>query len=330
MIRNLVTGGSGFLGSHLVEALVTRGEEVRALVRPTSKIDHLKTLEVELFYSDLNDVQSLKKAVQGTERVYHCAALANDWGDRESFYAANVTGVSNILEAALEAGVSKFIHVSTTDVYGYPNAPVDETASFQLRGWHYGDTKIEGERLVWSYYKNHGLPITVVRPVSIYGPRSESLVIDIVELLKNSDMVHMGNGKTPAGLAYVTNVVDLILLAADSEKSVGQAYNVSDGSDITWCQYVNRLAEIGGMKSPRIVIPYRIAYFTGWMMEKVYGSLKVKSRPLLTRMAVELFCTDQGFSINKARQELGYEPKVLFEEGIKNTEDWLRKSGLIK
>jgi len=329
MIRNLVTGGSGFLGSHLVEALVTRGEEVRVLVRPTSKIDHLKTLEVELSYSDLNNVQSLKKAVQGIERVYHCAALSNDWGDRESFYVANVTGVSNILEAALEAGVSKFIHVSTTDVYGYPNAPVDETASFQLRGWHYGDTKIEGERLVWSYYKKHGLPITVVRPVSIYGPRSGSLIVEIVELLKTGDMVHIGKGQKSAGLAYVTNVVDLILRSADNERSVGQAYNASDGSEVTWRQYIDRLAEIVGVDSPRIVIPYRIAYFTGWLMEKAYGGLKIKSRPLLTRLAAELFGTDQGYSINKARQELGYEPKVHFDEGISITEAWLRESGLV-
>lgn len=329
MIRNLVTGGSGFLGSHLVEALVTRGEEVRVLVRPTSKIDHLKTLEVELSYSDLNNVQSLKKAVQGIERVYHCAALSTDWGDRESFYAANVTGVSNILEAALEAGVSKFIHVSTTDVYGYPNAPVDETASFQLRGWHYGDTKIEGERLVWGYYKKHGLPITVVRPVSIYGPRSDSLIVEIVELLKTGDMVHIGKGQKSAGLAYVTNVVDLILRSADNERSVGQAYNASDGSEVTWRQYIDRLAEIVGVDSPRIVIPYRIAYFTGWLMEKAYGGFKIKSRPLLTRLAAELFGTDQGYSINKARQELGYEPKVHFDEGISITEAWLRESGLV-
>jgi nucleoside-diphosphate-sugar epimerase len=328
MIRNFVTGGSGFLGSHLVEALVDRGEEVRALVRPKSKTDHLKSLGVELFYSDLNDVQTLQKAVQGTERVYHCAALSTDWGNRTDFYAANVTGVHNLLEAALKIGVGKFIHVSTTDVYGYPDAPVDETAPFRLRGWQYGDTKIEGERLVWSYYKN-GLPVTVVRPVSIYGPRSGSLVIEIVELLKKGDMVHIGNGKKSAGLTYVRNVVDLLLLAADNEKSVGQAYNASDGSEINWRQYVDQLAQILGVDSPRIVIPYRIAYFTGWLMEKVYSGLKIKSRPLLTRLTAELFGTDQGFLIDKARQDLGYEPKVSFDKGMSITELWLRESGLV-
>jgi len=327
MVRNLVTGCSGFLGSHLVEALVARGEKVRALVRPASTIAHLENLGVELVYGDLNDEQSLKTAMQDIDRVYHCAALAADWGARETFHAANVTGVRYLLETALEAGVSKFVHVSTTDVYGHPDYPADETAPYRLRGWQYGDTKIEGERLVWTYYHQHGLPITVVRPVNIYGPRSTSFVLEIAELLKSGSMVHIGKGQKPGGLAYVTNIVDILLRAADSESSTGQAYNASDGSDVTWRQYVDRLAEIVGVSSPRIVVPYRLAYLAGWTMEKTYGALRIKARPLLTRMAAELFGTHQGFSINKARQELGYEPEVDFDEGMRRVEAWLRQIG---
>ena len=328
-LKNLVTGGSGFLGSHLVEALVARGEEVRALVRPTSQTAHLEGLRVELAYGDLGDVQSLKAAVQGVERVYHCAALAADWGTWEAFRAANVTGVRNLLEAAAGAGVSKFVHVSTTDVYGHPDYPADESTPYRRRGWPYGDTKIAGEQLAWTYYRQHGLPVTVVRPVNIYGPRSTTFVLEIVELLKNGSMVHIGGKRKPAGLGYVTNVVDVMLRAADSEASVGQAYNASDGSDVTWRQYVNRLAEIVGVPSPRLAVPYRAAYLAGWAMEKVYGALGLKSRPLLTRMVVEVFGTDQGFSIGKARRELGYEPQVDFDEGMRRVEAWLRQAGHI-
>jgi nucleoside-diphosphate-sugar epimerase len=329
MLRDLVTGGSGFLGSHLVEALVARGEGVRALVRSTSKTAHLESLGVELIYGDLNNIQSLRTATQGIERVYHCAALAADWGAWETFHAANVTGVRNLLEAAMEASVSKFIHVSTTDVYGHPDYPADETAPCRLRGWQYGDTKIEGERLVCTYYHQHGLPITVVRPVNIYGPRSTTFVLEIVELLKRGSMVHIGKGLKPAGLAYVTNVVDVLLRAADKESSVGQAYNASDGSEVTWRQYVDRLAKIVGVSSPRVVIPHRLAYLAGWTMEKTYGALRIETRPLLTRMAAELFGTHQGFSINKACRELGYEPKVGFDEGMRRVEVWLRQIGSV-
>ena len=329
MLRNLVTGGSGFLGSHLVEALVERGEKVRALVRSTSKIAHLESFGVELVSGDLNDVQSLKTASQGIDRVYHCAALAADWGAWETFHAANVEGVRNLLKAAMEAGVSKFIHVSTTDVYGHPDYPAAETAPYRLRGWHYGDTKIEGERLVWTYYHQHGLPITVVRPVNIYGPRSTTFVQEIVELLKSGSMVHIGKGLKPAGLTYVTNVVDLLLCAADSVSSVGQAYNASDGSEVTWRQYVDELAEIVGVPGPRVVIPHRLAYLAGWTMEMTYGALRIEARPLLTRMAAELFGTHQGFSINKACRELRYEPKVGFDEGMRRVEVWLRQKGSV-
>ena len=328
-MRNLVTGASGFLGSHLVEALLSRGENVRVLIRPTSKKNQLKSLGVELVYGDLNDIQSLKQAMQNIDRVYHSAAFATDWGTWEMARCANVKGVSNMLQAAMEVDISKFIHVSTTDVYGHPDYSANEDAPYRMRGWPYGDTKIESERLVWMYHLQHGLPITIVRPVSIYGPRSLTLVLEIVELLKNSKMVHIGKSDKPAGLAYVSNVVDVLLLAADNENSVGQAYNACDGSDITWRQYVDRLAEIVGVPGPRVVIPYWLAYKTGWVMEKIYGAMRTKTRPLLTRMAVELFGTNQGFSIEKARRELGYEPKVGFEEGMHRVEVWLRQIGSI-
>ena len=326
-MRNLVTGGSGFLGSHLVEALVARGENVRALVRPTSDVAHLKNLGVELAYGDLNEIPSLRAATQDIERIYHCAAFVSDWGTWDTFRRANVTGLRNLLEAALEAEVGKFIHVSSTDVYGHPDYAADETAPYRLRGRPYGDTKIEAERLVWTYYRQHGLPVTVVRPATIYGPRSPTLVRQIVELLKEGRMVHIGKGNKPAGLAYASNVVDVLLRAADTESSVGQAYNATDGSDVTWRQYVDRLAQIVGVRSPRVVIPYRLAYLTGWAMEKIYGAWRMERRPLLTRMAVELFGTSQGFSIHKARRELGYEPQVDFDEGMRRVELWLRQTG---
>lgn len=329
MPTNLVTGGSGFLGSHLVQALAARGETVRALVRPTSKTEHLESLGVELAYGDLGDVQSLRAASQGMERVYHCAALAADWGAWETFHAVNVSGMRNLLQAALQAGVSKFVHVSTTDVYGHPDYPADETAPYRLRGWQYGDTKIHGEQLLWDFYRQHGLPITVVRPVNIYGPRSTTFVLEIVELLKSGSMMHVGQGRKPAGLTYVTNVVDVLIRAADSDSSVGQAYNACDGSDVTWRQYVDRLAEIAGTPRPRVVLPYRLAYLAGWTMEKTYGALRIKSRPLLTRMVVELFSTHQGFPIDKARRELGYEPQVDFEEGLRRVQAWLRQIGYV-
>jgi nucleoside-diphosphate-sugar epimerase len=299
-LKCLVTGGSGFLGSHLVEALFKRGEQVRVLLRSTSKTEHLEQLGVELYPGDLGDIHSLRSAAQDIDIVYHCAALAADWG------------------------------ISTTDVYGYPDSPVDETAPFRFRGWPYGDTKIKAEETVWEYYHQKGLPIAVIRPLNIYGPRSTTFVLEIAGLLKKRSMVHIGNGLKAAGLVYVTNVVDVILLAADNDISIGQAYHASDGSNVTWPQYVNRLADIIGAPHPRISIPYRPAYIIGWLMEKIYGTLAVKTRPLLTRMAVEFVGTDHGFLIEKAQKDLNYAPHVDFEEGMQHVQDWLLQIGYIQ
>jgi nucleoside-diphosphate-sugar epimerase len=326
-VKNLVTGGSGFLGSHLVKTLVESGQTVRVLVRPTSEISHLNSLGVELFTGDLLDGQSMRTAIDGVERVYHCAALATDWGSRKAYYAANVTGVHNLLELAREARLDRFVHISTTDVYGFPDYPADETAPFHYRGWPYGDTKIEGEKLVWAYHRQYDLPVTIVRPATIYGPRSTALVQEMAELLKSGSMIHIGSGRKPAGLAYVANVVKAIVLAGEHENSLGQAYNITDDSDVTWPQFVNRMAKIVGAPSPRITLPYRLAYLSGWTFEKAYGVLRIESRPLLTRLAAELFGTSQGFSVNKARRELGYEPAIDFEEGMRRVAMWLHQKG---
>lgn len=328
-MRNLVTGGTGFLGSHLIEALLARGETVRALVRPESNIRLLEGQGVELATGTLADRVSLARATTGVNRVYHCAALASDWAPWAAFEAANVEGVRNLLDACLQADITRFIHVSTTDVYGHPDYPADEQTPYHLRGFPYGDTKIKGEQLVWKYYHHHGLPVTVIRPAAIYGPRSTTFVSEIVELLQQGRMVHIGRGKKPAGLTYVSNVVDLMLLGADADVGVGQAYNASDGSMLSWRVYVNKLADMVGTPRPRITIPHRVAYIFGWFMEKTYDLLGIQHRPLLTRMAVELFATDQSFPIEKARDELGYGPRVKFEEGMAKVEHWLRETGTI-
>jgi nucleoside-diphosphate-sugar epimerase len=204
-------------------------------------------------------------------------------------------------------------------------AAASEDTPLRKRGWPYGDTKIEGEERVWSAYRELGLPVTVVRPVSIYGPRSPSFVMEVVALLKKGQMLHVAGGHSVAGLGYVTNIVDLMLLAAESPAAVGQAYNASDGSRHTWRNYVDSLADIAGVKRPSLSLPRPIAFAAGWTMENIWRVLRVTSRPLLTRMAVEVFGTDQDFPIDKARVQLGYRPAVDFDQGMEEVGKWLRE-----
>jgi nucleoside-diphosphate-sugar epimerase len=321
---DLVTGASGFIGSHLARALVARGRRVRCLVHRSPLPEDLLRAGVEPVPGDLTVPESLAAALVGIERVFHCAARVADWGDLAEFQAANVDGTAHLLEAASTAGVIRLIHMSTTDVYGFPDVPVDESAPLVRRGWPYGDTKIAAEELVWNFARHTGLAVTVMRPANVYGVGSQSFVGEIADLLRRREMIHLGCRRPPAGLCHVDNLVDCVLLAAENAATAGEAYNVSDGSSLSWCEFTDGLADALGLARPRITLPRRVAYLAGWGLEKLHAARRPHHRPLLTRMAVEIFTSDQSFSIEKARKDLGYTPVRTFASTLPDLARWLQ------
>lgn len=318
-MKSLVTGGTGFIGSHLVAALVAAGDQVRVLVRPTSKLQWVSP-QAERCVGDITDLASVRDAVRGVDRVFHCAAVVSDWGDPAVFRNVNVTGTKNVLEAA--RGVTKFVHISTTDVYGYPGQRVTEDAPYRYRGWPYGDTKIDAEKLVWEF-AGRGLPTTVIRPATVYGPRAP-IVTEIVKLLQRKEMVFIGTGNTDAGLCHVDNLIAALLLAGRPELGVGRVYNLEDGLGVTWKEFTNRLAAMSGLKPVRASIPRGAAYVAGWALESWGRVWKQSSRPLLTRMSVELLGTIQNFSNQRAQLELQWKPAVGFDEGMDRIREGLQ------
>jgi len=330
-VTTLVTGATGFIGRHLTRALCRLGEPVRILARRTSDLRPLADLPVEVIYGDLTDPAAVEEAVRGVRRVFNCAGTASDWGPWEAFQAANITGVDYLLRAARrESHLERFVHISTTDVYGYPNRRhVTEDAPWVDRRMYYNSSKIAGERLAWRAYHEHGVPLTVIRPASVYGPEDPHYVSEILALLQSGSMVLIDEGKPIAGLAYVENVVDLLLLAAERPAAVGQAFNASDGTEITWRDFTDRLATIAGTPTARWSLPHDVAYALGWALEHLWRWLRLSSRPLLTRQAVENIGTHQDFSIAKARRMLGYTPRVGFDEGMERVAQWLHDVGAL-
>jgi nucleoside-diphosphate-sugar epimerase len=324
-MTSLVTGASGFIGGRLAQMLVEQGEAVRILARKSSDLSHLAGLPIEIAYGSLEDVESLKAAVTGCRFIYHCAAVSTDWAPWETFYRANVLGVKNLLAAAGQLeGLERFVHISTSDVYGYPPEPCDETHPFTDIGLLYGRSKIQGEQAVWEAYQQHGLPVTIFRPAAVYGPRGHDFVYTLAQHLREGLMPLFDGGRAHAGLLYVDNCVKYIIRAAQLPIALGQAYTLRDESDETWREYLNALADGLHCRRSWLNIPAGLAFGLARLVETTHRVLRLKSRPALTRHGVLIMVRDEGYFIDKAKRDLGFRSDVSFAEGVARSVAWAR------
>jgi nucleoside-diphosphate-sugar epimerase len=330
--RCLITGASGFIGGRLAVRLVRDGWQVRCLVRPTSDISRLEGLDVEIVVGDLQDPESLVPAVDGCRVVFHCGAFVSDWATVDEIARVNVRGTQNAVTAAVAGPVERFIHFSTTDVYGYRGGEmIDESyAGWRFSNW-YAQTKLTAERTIWRVHEDRGLAAVILRPATVYGPRSREVVGEIARALRKDSMLLIDGGRAVAGLVYVENLVDAAVLAARHDAAVGQAFNVTDGLEVTWRQFTNDLAQ--GLNCPvaRWSVPFKVASSLASALERSYRLLRrttgVRTRPLLSRQAVHVLGNDQRFSNDKIRKALGWAPRTSYTDGLAATLAWLRSEG---
>jgi nucleoside-diphosphate-sugar epimerase len=326
--RCLITGATGFIGGHLVERLLAEGYQVRCLARGSSDTTQLDKLDVETVVGDLASLDSLTHAVTGCSYVFHCAAWVSDWGTADEIARVNVAGTRNLLEACAGASVERVIHFSTTDVYGYPGgAPIDETfVATRFRNW-YAQTKLAAEAEVRGVAQAHRLDAVILRPATVYGPRSTDVIGEIARALRRGQMLLIDHGRVLAGLCYVDNLTDAALLALRHEGAPGQAFNVCDGLGTTWKQFTDDLADGLGCRKARLSLPYWLANAIGFSLEHGYRFLRrttqLHTEPLLSRQAVHVLGIDQNFSNRKARELLGWQPRVDYATGLAATVAWL-------
>ena len=321
----LVTGATGFIGGRLAERLLEAGERVRLLVRRPEAAGRLKAAGAELVEGSLENAASLAAAVDGVSVVYHCAGLALDWAPWREFEQVNIAGARSLAEAASRVkGLQRFVHLSTTDVYGYPKVPCGEEAEVRDVGLPYNRSKLRGEAAVLEVARTTGLRVTVVRPATVYGPRCKDWAVEMSRLLKGKDMMHVAGGRTGAGLIYVDNLVDALLAAVKTEAAVGRSYNLRDTGTESWRDYLDALAD--GLQLPRVgmSLPHWLAMGLGAASEGLWKLVGAKSRPLITRHAVQVLGRDQNYRIERAVQELGFTSKVSFAEGMARTIAWLQ------
>ena len=326
-MKVLVTGAAGFIGGHLVDMLVERGDEVRALVRPGGDTSHLRTLTgVEIIYSDLTDAASLKCAVRGVQQIYNVAAKTGPWGLEEVYRAINVQGLANLIHAAMDAGVQRIVHTSSITVYGHHlHSIVTEANPYHAENNPYSRTKIAGEKLISKLVKEHRAPIVVVRPAWVYGPRDIGSFSRFVNLVESGKGFMIGTGKNIVPVVYVLDAAQGLIKAGDAGKEVvGRAYNIADDRRVTQAEYLNTIADALHVSHVSRKLPFSVVYLAGRAAEVVWQAMgrRKGAAPPLTTYGVTLLGGDQQFSIDKARRELGYAPEFDVKRGVAEGVRW--------
>lgn len=322
MKKVLITGATGFLGSHLVERNLEAGHRVRVLALPgDAGAAELESRNVQVVYGDIRDYPAVEKAAEGIQVVFHLAAVVTDWAPKRLFSEVNIEGMRNICRASLKNGVERFVEVSTNDIFGLKEGVV-MTEDFGFSYWKepYADTKIEATKIAWEYHER-GLPVTMVYPCWVYGPGDKTFVPEIIKALKDRSLIFWRKGAL-VWPAYVGNVIDLLMVIAEHPAAVGQGFLVHDGVSDTFEGFSAKVAESAGIPKATRHIPYRAAFAASWCLELVWKLLGKKSRPLLTTYSVKNLGSRLRFSIDKAEKVLGWKPPVSYEEGFKKTMAW--------
>lgn len=327
--RAFLTGATGFIGGRLTERLIgEEGVKIRALVRDPVKADRLASIGVEVVRGDVTDPESIGRALGDCQVVFHCAAMLHDGNaGLEEYRRVNVDGTRNVLEAASVAEVQRFVHLSSIAVYGInPREGTTETDHYRPCGLSYCDTKIEAERIAFEYRRERGVPLIVIRPSNVYGPRSGFWTVGLLMMIKSGKLKLIDAGRGMSNHVYVDNLVDGILLAAKNEAAVGESFIISDGARTPWSEFLKGYARMIGQE-PLPSISKSRAYLSALAKE-------VKARwtgkpPDLTRAIVGFWTQTGYFDITKARTVLGYQPRISLEEGMKLSAEWLREAGYL-
>jgi nucleoside-diphosphate-sugar epimerase len=317
MAGAFVTGGSGFIGGRLIERLRAQGHDVRALARSPAAAEKVRGHGGEPVPGDLADEAAMREGAQGCELAFHAAATLGDWGRREDFERGNVDGTRNALNACAQAGVRRFVHVSTEAVLlaGQPLVEVDETAPLQPDSPAlYSATKARAELLAVGANRE-GFETVVVRPRFVWGAGDTTLLPVLVDLVRKGRFAWIGGGRHRTSTTHVDNVIEGLLLGA-SRGRPGEVYFVTDGDPVVFREFVGEMLATQGAQAPDRGIPAPAAGALATVGEEAWRLLPLPGQPPLTRFAYWASSQECTIRIDKAREQLGYAPVVSMADGL--------------
>ncbi len=314
-----ITGATGLVGGHVAERARELGYHVRALARSTSDTRRLKELGVEILIGDLEDESALKAGVAGARWVFNCAAKVGDWGTLAEFRRLNVDALRILLDAALEARVERFVHVSSLGVYeGRDHHGTDESTPPAANSLDaYTRSKTEAEALVLEYHRSRGLPAVIVRPGFIYGEHDRTVLPKLLLNLRRGSFAYFGSGDQALNCIYVKNLVHGIFLAAETPAALGEVFNLTDGEPVSKKRFVGSVAQLAGLSPPTRHIPLGLAKALATVVESVAKFRGAKNPPIINKARFKFLGLHLDYSIEKAKRILGYAPPYSFDDAIR-------------
>ena len=322
--RVFLTGGSGFIGGHLVETLLARGYELWALVhnRPLPAHERLKTVR-----GDICDEETLKRAMNGADILLHLAsALGSSAIGKQEFRRINALGTESVLKAARTAGVGRVVHLSSAGVYGSIRRGEIAVETTPPRPKTIDDkTKLEGEEIALRFARE-GMDVVVVRPGWAYGP-GDRRTFKLVRAVRSGRFIMATRGDRFQTPVYISDLVKGILLAKEKGQK-GEIYNLAGGEILAVRDMVSEIASVCGRKLPQVFIPALPARLAAVLLELAF--LPLRREPPLNRSKLSFFLHSKPLSIDKARRQLGFAPEVDFKSGIAKAASWYMSQGWLR
>ena len=328
-MKYLITGATGFIGPHLVRKLVSDGHTCRCLVRADSNVEPLKESGVELVEGDITQAETLKGIADGIDRVLHMATLghmANFRVTESMFDAINVQGTQNVTTEALRAGVQRVVHCSTVAAMGICE-DVPATEESLCNPHHpYGRSKLKAEQNVLSMIKDKNLPAVIIRFSMVYGPGDSRDILKLTRMAKKGLFPKVGNRPKLTPLIHVDDAIQGLLQAAENG-GVGEIYLITNRDSLPFDEIRKILQRALGVKRLPFYLPEWAALTVASLLEKIFPMLG--KAPPVSRKNIESTLADRVFSIEKARREIGFNPRVDPAEGLKETVEWYKEQGWV-
>ncbi len=321
-MRVLITGGGGFIGSHLVDSQLAHGHYVRTVDLHVERLAHTPAHpNLEVVRGDITNTEFVKRLLEGIDVVYHLASAHLDVSLSDAYYhCVNVKATVNLFEAARTVGVQRVVHCSSVGVIGdVESPPADETSPCHPTNI-YEQTKWAGEQAVLQFARETEFPVVVVRPAWVYGPRCPRTQ-KLFRTISKGRFLFFGNGRTLRHPIYVADAVRGLELCAGANGVTGQVYIIAGEEPVTIEKLARTIAEVQGLRPPSIHLPVAFGKMAGHTLQLAFKPLG--RQPPFSRRSLDFFLKDNAYDISKARHDLGFQPQVDLRTGVIRTLRWL-------